>query len=49
MNEKFLNENAEMQINEKGIYHRLILSDYPILFPFGSMDLIEYGVCLDSK
>lgn len=44
MNEKFLNENAEMQINEKGIYHRLILSDYPILFPFGSMDLIEYGL-----
>jgi len=44
MNEKFDNGKEELQINENGIYHRNKDLDYPILFPFGSMDSIEYGL-----
>ena len=42
MNENFDNGKDILKIDETGIYHISRAFDYPILFPFGSMDSITY-------
>ena len=44
MNEKYKKGNYELEITDAGITHKTISINNTVFFPYGSMDLIEYGI-----